>query len=120
MGRGRHEQAIFEIETAMDLEPTQRFYQKIYGRALFYSRRYPEAEAQFKRMLEMDQTSVSSYSWLLSSMTLQGNEVEAFEWFKKFLSIQKADEETFHVFERTFQTSGWRGVLSEWIKRCDR
>ena len=40
MGRGRHDEAIAEIETAIDLEPASRFNHRNYGRALFYARRY--------------------------------------------------------------------------------
>jgi hypothetical protein len=30
------------------------------------------------------------------------------------------DEATLHIFEKAFQKSGWRGVLSEWLKRTDQ
>src|SRR5215211_1539747 len=59
MGRGRLDGAIVEIKLAIDLEPTSRFNQRNYGRALLYARRYPEAANQFKRVLEMDQNFVS-------------------------------------------------------------
>lgn len=120
MGRGRHEEAIFEIETAIDLEPASRFSQRNYGRALFYARRYSEAATQLERVLEMDQTFVNTYSWLTSSLALQGNEARAFEWFRKLLSYRKVEEATVRIFEKAFQTSGWRGVLSEWLKRTDQ
>jgi len=120
MGRGRHEEAIFEIETAIDLEPASRFSQRNYGRALLYARRYPEAAAQLERVLEMDQTFVGTYSWLTSTLALQGNEARAFEWFRKLLSYRKVDEATVHIFEKAFQTSGWHGVLREWLKRPDQ
>ena len=120
MGRGRHEEAIFEIETAIDLEPASRFSQRNYGRALLYARRYPEAAAQLERVLEMDQTFVGTYSWLTSTLALQGNEAKAFEWFRKLLSYRKVDEATVHIFEKAFQTSGWHGVLREWLKRPDQ
>jgi serine/threonine protein kinase/tetratricopeptide (TPR) repeat protein len=120
MGRGRHEEAIFEIETAIDLEPASRFSQRNYGRALYYARRYPEAASQLERVLEMDQTFVGTYSWLTSTLALQGNEAKAFEWFRKLLSYRKVDEATLHIFEKAFQKSGWRGVLSEWLKRTDQ
>ncbi len=119
MGRGRHDEAIAEIETAIDLEPASRFNHRNYGRALFYTRRYREAEEQFKRVLAMDQNFVGTYSWLTSTLALQGKEAEAYDWFKKLLSYRKVDQETVQVFEKAFQTSGWHGVWREWIKRID-
>jgi serine/threonine protein kinase len=119
MGRGRHDEAIAEIETAIDLQPASRFNHRNYGRALFYTRRYREAEEQFKRVLAMDQNFGGTYSWLTSTLALQGKEAEAYDWFKKLLSYRKVDQQTVQVFEKAFQTSGWHGVWREWIKRID-
>lgn len=119
MGRGRLDEAIAEIETAIDLEPAGRFYQQIYGRGLFYAKRYPEAVAQFERLQAIDQNYLKTYYWLASAEALQGNEARAFEWFTKLLSSQKVDDKTVGAFKKTFQRSGWRGVLSEWLKRSD-
>jgi tetratricopeptide (TPR) repeat protein len=120
MGRGRHDEAIAEIETAIDLEPTSKFNQRNYGRALFYARRYPEAVTQFKRVIAMDQNFVGTYSWLTSTLALQGKESEAYEWFRKLLSVRKVDDETVKTFERAYQTSGWRGVWREWLTKFDK
>ncbi|HEU4433983.1 MAG TPA: serine/threonine-protein kinase [Pyrinomonadaceae bacterium] len=119
MGRGRLDEAIAEIERAIDLEPESRFNNKNYGRALFCARRYKEAEEQFKRVLAMDESFVSTYSWLTSTLALQGKEAEAYEWFKKLLSYRQVDQKTVRVFDSAFQTSGWRGVWREWLKRID-
>ena len=120
MGRGRLDEAILQIETAIDLEPASRFNQRNYGRALFYARRYSEAATQLERVLQMDQNFVSTYSWLTSTLALAGNETEAFEWFRKLLSYRKVNEATVQVFEKAFQRAGWRGVLKEWLKRMDQ
>jgi len=120
MGRGRPDEAIQEIETAVDLEPASRFNQRNYGRALFYQRRYAEAVTQFERVLQMDQSFSYTYSWLTSALALEGDEARAFESFQKLLASRKVDEATVQVFKKAFQTSGWRGVLSEWLKRTDQ
>jgi len=119
MGRGRHDEAIAEIKTAIDLEPASRFFQHIYGRALFYARRYSEAADQFKRVIAMDKNFLASYSYATSALALQGNESEAMEWFMKLLALRNADEETVRSFRTAFQSSGWQGVLREWLKRLD-
>lgn len=120
MGRGRNDEAMLEIETAVDLEPASRFNQRNYGRVLFYARRYAEAATQFERVLQMDQTFVGTYSYLTSALALQGDEAKAFESFLDLLSYRKVDEATVQVFKKAFQASGWHGVLSEWIKRTDQ
>jgi hypothetical protein len=61
----------------------------------------------------------STYSWLINTLQLQGNQSEAFEWFMKSQALQKADDETIQIFKTTYQTSGWQGVLREQVKRFD-
>ena len=68
-------------------------------------------------MREGDQSFVSTYSYLTATLILEGKEAEAYEWFKKLLSYRKVDQETVQVFEKAFQTEGWRGIWREWIKR---
>jgi len=119
MGRGRLDEAIAEVERAIELEPASRFNNKNYGRALFYARRYKDSEEQFKRVLAMDDSFVSTYYWLTSAQALQGKEAEAYKSFKELLSSRKADQDTVHAFDKAFQTSGWHGVWREWLKRID-
>ena len=117
MGRGRHAEAIAEIEAAIDLEPASHLIHLNYGRALFYARRYKDAEDQYKRIISMERRDVSVYRWLAWSLALQGKEPEAFEWFKRLLSLRKVDGES---FENAFRGEGWRGVVREWVKETDR
>ncbi len=115
----RFDDSIAEIKTAIDLEPTSLFSQRNFGIAFYYARRYTEAAAQFKRVTEMDPNFEAAYPWLINTLKLQGSETEAFEWFLKWQGVQKADEETLQAFKTAYQTSGWRGVGSERIKRFD-
>lgn len=114
MGRGRHAEAIAEIETAIDLEPASRFNHRNYGRALFYARRYKEAEDQFKRVIAMDRNFLATYGWLAWSLALQGKEAEAFEWIRKLLAMRRVDNEKVQILENAFRNEGWRGVVRQW------
>lgn len=114
MGRGRHAEAIAEIETAIDLEPASRFNHRNYGRALFYARRYQEAEDQLKRVVAMDRNFLATYGWLAWSVALQGKEVEAFEWVRKLSALRKVDNEKVQILENAFRNEGWRGVVRQW------
>lgn len=119
MGRGRHVEAIAEIEAAIDLEPASRFIHRNYGRALFYARRYKEAEDQFKRVIAMDRNFLTTYGWLAWSLAFQGKEAEAFEWFRKLMEMRKFEEKKVQIFENAFRDEGWRGVVREWIKEIN-
>jgi DNA-binding winged helix-turn-helix (wHTH) protein/tetratricopeptide (TPR) repeat protein len=115
----RFDDSIAEIKTAIDLEPTSLFSQRNFGIAYYYARRYAEAVAQFKRVTEMDPNFEATYPWLINTLKLQGNEVEAFEWFVKWQVVRKADDQTIQVYKTAYQASGWRGVGNEYVKRFD-
>jgi serine/threonine-protein kinase len=117
--RGRFDEAIAESETAIDLEPTALFIQRNYGISLFYARRYTEAVNQFKRVSEIDPNFVATYAWLVPALNVQGNKEEGFEWFMKWQAVLKADQETLQGYKTAYQTSGWRGVGRERVKRFD-
>ena len=113
VGRGRFDEAIAEIKTAIELDPTSYFNQRIYANDLYFARRYEEAVAQYKRLIEMDETKPATYNWLIRTLEAQGNESEAFEWFLKSLTLQKEDNKTIQRFKTAYQRSGWQGVLLE-------
>jgi tetratricopeptide (TPR) repeat protein len=119
MVQERFDESIAEIKTAIDLEPTSLFSQRNFGIAFYYARRYPEAVAQFKRVTEMDPTFEATYPWLINTLKLQGNEVEAFEWFMKWQGVQEADKDTLQAFKTAYQRAGWRGLGLERVKRFD-
>lgn len=77
--RGRIEDGIAEIKTAIDLEPTSRFNQRWYGNCLMYARRYAESVAQLKRVIAMDESFITAYDFLWQALEMQGNYDEAFE-----------------------------------------
>jgi tetratricopeptide (TPR) repeat protein len=117
--RGRIDEGIAEIKTAIDIEPTLRFNQRWYGDCLMFARRYAESVAQLKRVIAMDENFATTYFFLWQTLAMQGNYDEAFEWRMKSLAIGKADEETVQSYRAAYQTSGWQGVLREEVKRFD-
>jgi serine/threonine protein kinase/Tfp pilus assembly protein PilF len=109
----RHDEAIAEIKTAIDLDPTSFHNQRVYANTLYFSRRYDEAVAQYKRLMQMNEENDPTYQWLIRTLEMQGKEAEAFEWLMKSPSMQKKDEATIQLFKTVYQTSGWAGVLRE-------
>jgi len=117
--RGRADEAISEIKTAIDLEPTSFHNQRNLGVSLYFARRYEESVAQFKRVIEMDKNHASTYMWLLFALEMRGNDSETFEWFMKSPQVRSQDEETVRAFQAAFQSSGWKGVLIERLKEFE-
>jgi len=117
--RGRHNEAIAEIKTAIDLEPTSLFNQRGLGVALYLARRYEEAVVQLKRVIAMDKNFITTYEWLIPALEMQGNHAEAFEWFIEQQNLRKRDEKTIGLFRTIYQRSGWQGVLREQAGQFD-
>ncbi len=117
--RGRFDEALNAIQTAIALQPIHR-NQEAHGLALFYSRRYGEAEAQFKQLLESSPDNVSIHANLTKILEKQGKESDAFESFIKKLHASKSDTETIDRFKSVYKRSGWRGVTVERIKSMEK
>ncbi|MCA1617691.1 MAG: hypothetical protein LC729_05025, partial [Acidobacteria bacterium] len=120
VSRGRFDEAVSEIKTAIDLEPASLFNQTLYGVNLYYARRYPEAVAQFKRVIATDENFRLPYFWLRATFIAQGNESEAFELFREEMAYNKEDEATVQALQTAYQSSGWRGVMQERAKRYEQ
>jgi DNA-binding winged helix-turn-helix (wHTH) protein/tetratricopeptide (TPR) repeat protein len=117
--RGRFDEAIAEIKTAMDIQPVSYRNQQIYALTLFYARRYAEAEEQFKRLLELNPNHTYIHGRLIRVLEQEGKESEAFEYLIKMLTIQNTDNNEIERFKRAYRTSGWLGVVVEQIKTAE-
>jgi len=117
--RGRFDEAIVEIKTAMDLQPVSYRNQQMYGLTLYFARRYAQAEAQFRRLIELNSNHSYIHGRLIRILEDQGRESEAFEYLVKMLALQKADNEKLERFKAAYRTSGWRGVVIEQIKTAE-
>jgi len=117
--RGRFDEAIAEIKTAMQLQPVSYRNQQMFALTLYFARRYGEAEAQWKRLLELNPNHSHIHSRLIRVLEDQGKESEAFEYFVKMLAIQKIDNEKLERFNTAYRTGGWRGVTVERIKTAE-
>ncbi|MCM3872496.1 MAG: protein kinase [Pyrinomonadaceae bacterium] len=108
--RGRFEQALKEIETAMTIAPGAVFYERERGKILYFARRYDEAIAQFARSLELKADSGSM--WLSRAYEMKGDYSAAFEAFVK---TQK-DSQRIEAFRTAYETDGWRGVKWKFLE----
>jgi tetratricopeptide (TPR) repeat protein len=116
----RFDEAIAEIRTAIELDPTSFYHQIVYTVLLTYARRYDEAARQLETLAAMSPESAVGHFWLVGGLAMRGNHAEAFERLTRFQQLAGVDEETMRLFQAAYQTSGWQGVLREQAKRVDK
>jgi serine/threonine-protein kinase len=111
--RKRFDEAIAEIKTAIDLDPTAFYHQLVYTFALTMSRRYDEAVPQLERLAQRNPKRALISFWLVSGVAFQGKEAEDFERLTRFEKLAETNDETIKAIETAYQTDGWQGVLRE-------
>ncbi len=117
--RGRFDEGIAEIKTAIDLEPASLVNQRDYGVSLYYARRYADAVTQLKRVIAMDEKFDTAYAWLDVALEMEGKYPEAFEWFMKgrARNFQGPDAQKItEAVKAAYQASGWQGLLLEQVR----
>jgi TolB-like protein/tetratricopeptide (TPR) repeat protein len=112
----RFDEAITEIKTAIDLDPTSLYHQIVYMVALTFARRYDEAAQQLERLAERNPQRAVGYYWIVGGVAFQGKQSEDFERLTRFQKLSNVDEATVRIFETAYQTAGWQGVLREQSK----
>ena len=81
-----------------------------------FTRRFPEAEAQFVRLLELNPGHPYILLQLVNICEQQGRDAEAFDYFVQWLTATKADAATVERFKAAYARSGWRGSTLERVK----
>jgi DNA-binding winged helix-turn-helix (wHTH) protein/Tfp pilus assembly protein PilF/TolB-like protein len=117
--RGRFDEALVEIKTAIGLQPVSFRNQQMYALTLYFAGRYDEAEDQFKLLIELNPNHSHSYARLIKVLEELGRESEAFDQLIKMMTVEKADDEKLERFRAVYRTSGWRGVSLERIKNAN-
>ena len=112
----RFDEAIAEIKTAIDLDPSSSYHQIVYTVALTYARRYDEAILQLERLAERNPKRAVIYFWLVGGIAFQGKTAEDFERLTRFQKLAETDEATVKIFDTAYQTADWQGVLREQAK----
>lgn len=116
--RGRFDEAIYEIKTAMDLQPVSYRNQQMYGLTLYFAQRFDEAEAHFKHLIELNPNHTYIHGRLIRVLEEEGKDSEAFAYLIEMLSIDKKDAEA-ERFKAAYRASGWRGVLMEQVRMAE-
>ena len=106
--RGRFDQAMAEIETALVIDPGALMYQRDRGRILYYARRYDEAIAQLRRVIDLDANFGTAYGWLTYSHEMKGDYAGAYETFIR--SQKRTNPDRVAAYQTAYETGGWLGV----------
>jgi tetratricopeptide (TPR) repeat protein len=80
---GRYDEAIEEIQLALELDPLSLLINHIKGYVLYHARQYDKAIEQFQKTLELDSNFIVSYGLLGYAYLRKGMHDEALAAFKK-------------------------------------
>ncbi len=106
--RGRIDEAMTEIETALAIVPNSLIYQRDRGRILYYARRYDEAIVELERVIELDEKFWTAYDWLWDTYEMKGDYAGAYKTFIK--CYKQGNSDRFKAYQRAYETAGWKGV----------
>jgi Flp pilus assembly protein TadD len=92
LGQGMAAQATVALEKAKRLEPRKASIREALGIAYFRIRRWPEAEAEFRAMLELSPADDYAHYGLGRALEKQGRDAEANGHYKLARSLRPGSE----------------------------
>lgn len=108
--QGRTEEALEAMRKAASIEPTSRNKRSI-GVVLYHARRFDEAIAQFKQIMDTDPEYLEVLKWTRWAYEMKGDHQGAFEELVKEERMNGLAPEKIRQLRETFRTKGWKGVL---------
>jgi tetratricopeptide (TPR) repeat protein len=100
--------AIAELEMALEIDPNSLVYQHERGRFFYFARRYDEAIVQLERVLEVDKNFNTASGWLPRAYEMKGDHAGAFAWFMK--DQKQRNPERIEDYQKVYKTGGWQNV----------
>lgn len=113
---GQHDQAIAEIDKALQLEPLWPMTGALKGHVLFQARRYAEAVTYLNRTLELDNNFWIAQIELGKNYESEGQYDEALESFRKARDLSGGISETLSLMGYTYAVSGRRAEAEKALK----
>ena len=107
---GRPQEALAQIEKALDLDPLNALFRGFYAMDLMYARRYDEAIALLRETLRTSPNDLVSLSTLRSAYHMTHREAEALEIWKASFAA-RGDREAEEALTRGAKENGYRGGL---------
>jgi TolB-like protein len=107
---GRFEEALAEIQRALEIEPLSTAGNINYSYGLFYSGRIDESEAQTKKAIELAPDFWLSHYYLYNVYRFKGNYALAIEELAKSKDLRD-ETEAAKLIRESFAKGGWQGFL---------
>ncbi len=107
----RPEEAMVQIERALELDPFNVLFRALYGMDLNYARRYDDAIALLRETLRTAPNDWTVLSTLRSAYHQKGMYKEALEIWKRSFAA-KGDPEAEEALARGYGEAGYSGALS--------
>ena len=113
MSAGHFDEALAEIDKALDLDPRELIISIVKARVFYFMRQYDRSIEQLRKVLEMEPNPVAHWS-LAVAYEQKGMYAEAVEEFLTDFSLQGiAKPEVIEELREAFRTSGWRGYVEK-------
>jgi TolB-like protein/Flp pilus assembly protein TadD len=107
---GRNQEALAEIERAIELDPLSLRFNAARARILFFIRQYDRAIDQFRKTLELDPNYAAAHEWLGYAYEKKGMHREGIAEWSKALTLSGEDEQA-SILERAYATSGFEKAI---------
>lgn len=110
MGLGRHDEALAEIQWALEIDPLSLILNRQYGASLLFARQYDAAIEQMKKTVELDANFAVGHSTLSVAYRMKGDYAESVEELARFQELI-GGAETAALMRASFAEGGWQGFL---------
>jgi eukaryotic-like serine/threonine-protein kinase len=105
---GRHEQALFQIRTAQEMDPVSASTGATAAWASYYARQYDAAIAEARKVLDMDPNSISAHDLLGSAYLAKGVYEKAVAEYKVVVGNSDRDPLRLVSLARAYALAGRR------------
>jgi TolB-like protein/tRNA A-37 threonylcarbamoyl transferase component Bud32 len=109
----RPEEAMPQMERALQLDPLNELIQVWYGINLYYVRRYDEAIAQYRKVLRTAPDYMLALGMLESALFMRGMYPEALAAYKTYLNTMYADRDVDKALEQGNAERGFAGAMQQ-------
>jgi TolB-like protein/Tfp pilus assembly protein PilF/predicted Ser/Thr protein kinase len=119
---GRHQEAIAEIERAIQLDPLSVNVNTAAAMVFCFARQFDRAEKQVKNTLELDPNFYPAYSWLASVYQATNAYEAAFQEQEKVASLTGNEEMRSRVaaLRRAYSAGGPKEMYREQVKQLQK
>ena len=107
---GRNEEALAEMQRAVELDPLSVRFGLTWARLLFFIRQYDRAIDQYHKTLELDPNLAMAHEWLGYAYEQKGMHKEAIAEWAKALTLS-GEGELAAVLQRAYAKSGFEAAV---------